>query len=103
MQLTKQEIVGLIFGIAPFYVHLGYFAETTLNGQTTTTFSLNVFAIIGAVAAFVSAMQQRKSLQFEGAQYTPQDKTLHKIIIVVLIVLGIVQSLNFIRGILGFV
>lgn len=98
MRLTRTEITGLVFGILPYWVLIGTSYQQTVNGQVTQASSINFFALVGGVVALGCAWSQLQSLRYEGAQYTPRDVTVHRIMIGVLCVLGVAQLIKFFLG-----
>jgi hypothetical protein len=91
MSLTKNDILGLIAGIIPFFVFIGSSSTSSVNGQVVSQSSLNLVAIIGGVIAVGMAFVGFRSLSERGG-----NRNLYLALFAVLLVLGVFQV---VRGI----
>ena len=91
MTLTKNDIIGLIAGIIPFFIFIGSSSTSSVNGQVVSHSSLNLVAILGGVVAIIMAFIGFRSLSGRDG-----NRNLYLGLLAALLVLGVFQV---VRGI----
>ncbi|MBN9392569.1 MAG: hypothetical protein J0I20_31330 [Chloroflexi bacterium] len=86
MSLTKNDIVGLVAGILPFFLFIGGSTTQTVNGQVVNQSSLNLVALIGGAIAIIMAF-----IGFRTMSEREGNRSLYLGLFVVLALLGAYQ------------
>jgi hypothetical protein len=91
MSLTKNDIIGLVAGILPFFLFIGGSTTRTVNGQVVSQSSLNLVALIGGAIAIIMAV-----IGFRTMSEREGNRSIYLALFVVLALLGAYQV---VRGI----
>lgn len=96
LSITKNEILGLVAGIIPFFLFIGSTSSNSVNGQVVSSSSFNLVAIVGGAIALLLAFNGLREL----SDQTANSRLVHIGLAVALVLLGAFQIMRGI-GMIG--
>ncbi len=88
--LSRNELVGLLAGIAPFFVSCSSSSTSTVNGRVVESSYFDLFAVVGGAIAVLVALSMLGQLGVTA----PEDKAKRSGVFVLMIALGAFQILR---------
>ncbi|MHB8625221.1 MAG: hypothetical protein ACYDEO_03370 [Aggregatilineales bacterium] len=89
-KLSRNQIIGLVMGILPFFLSFGSSSKSTLNGQVVSSSHFDFIAVGGGAIAILAALSD----VFMRRAEINKDRWFILSITALILVLGIIQVLR---------